>query len=119
MAIVFLQSALDKIIHYKGNTDWLKSHFASTALKGIVPGLLFILTVFETLSGILTALGAVCCFTSWGRFIGCIGLSLSLSTFLMLLFGQRMAKDYQGAGTLTGYFIIAAAGLFSVLLSGF
>ena len=37
---------------------------------------------------------------------------LGCLTLLMLLFGQRIAKDYAGAFTLTGYFIVCMFGVY-------
>ena len=37
LAILFLQSGLDKIFDWKGNLSWLKSHFGSSPLKSVVP----------------------------------------------------------------------------------
>jgi hypothetical protein len=34
-------------------------------------------------------------------------------TFLALFFGQRMAKDYVGAGGLVPYFLVSLAALFA------
>lgn len=39
-------------------------------------------------------------FALWGAILSCVSL-------LMLLFGQRMAKDYEGAKTIAIYFIPA------------
>ena len=37
LAILFLQSGIDKIIDHRGNLDWLTGHFAKSALGGVVP----------------------------------------------------------------------------------
>ena len=39
------------------------------------------------------------------------GMMLSGVSLLALFFGQRVAKDYAGAGALTGYFILVVVGL--------
>jgi hypothetical protein len=35
LAILFLQSGIDKIVDRRGNFEWLKAHFAKTPLTGI------------------------------------------------------------------------------------
>ena len=40
LAILFLQSGIDKILDRRGNFEWLKGHFAKSPLAGIVPALL-------------------------------------------------------------------------------
>jgi len=42
------------------------------------------------------------------------GFALSGLSLLALLFGQRMAKDYAGAGALVPYFLVCLAGLFAL-----
>src|SRR5204863_5122573 len=37
LAILFLQSGIDKIVDRQGNLDWLKGHFAKSPLAGMVP----------------------------------------------------------------------------------
>lgn len=118
LAIVFLQSAYDKLFNYKGNLDWLKGHFAASPFKNSVPVLLAVLTVLESLSGLGCAVGAVFCWTATGRVIGLTGLLLAGISLLSLLLGQRLAKDYAGAASLTGYFIVAMLGIIGAAFSG-
>ena len=47
LAILFLQSGLDKVVDKKGNLDWLRSHFANSPFKNFVPVLFF--TMFYTI----------------------------------------------------------------------
>ena len=41
LAILFLQSGLDKVVGKKENLDWLSSHFANSPFKNFVPVLFF------------------------------------------------------------------------------
>ena len=59
LAILFLQSGLDKVLDKKENLDWLISHFANSPFKNFVPVLFFTITVVELLSGILNLLGVL------------------------------------------------------------
>lgn len=106
LAILFLQSGFDKVFDWKGNLSWLKSHFAKSLLKDIVPFLLATITLFEVASGITSAIGAVSIVWNKQTNIALIGAQLSATSILMLFFGQRMAKDYAGAATLVPYFIL-------------
>jgi hypothetical protein len=45
LAILFLQSGIDKIIDHRGNLDWLKGHFSKSPLGGVVPILLTAITI--------------------------------------------------------------------------
>ncbi|KQC30619.1 hypothetical protein [Flagellimonas eckloniae] len=105
LAIVFLQSGIDKIVDWKGNLSWLTGHFSKTFLKGMVPILLGTVLVAEMASGILSVLGIhefLCLGESPFAFYGAM---LSAITLLLLLFGQRVAKDYEGAKTIVIYLV--------------
>ena len=112
-AITFLQSGLDKVLEYKGNLEWLKSHFGKSVLGPSVPLLLPVITVFELAAGALCAVGAVqIFFDSANLELARLGHLLSAASLLMLFFGQRVAKDYAGAATLVTYFVAAILGLY-------
>jgi hypothetical protein len=59
LAILFLQSGIDKLVDRSGNLEWLKGHFAKSPLAGIVPALLTAITIVETAAGALSAIGCV------------------------------------------------------------
>jgi uncharacterized membrane protein YphA (DoxX/SURF4 family) len=107
LALTFLQSGYDKLFHWKDNLGWLTGHFANTVLKKVVPLALFHILVLELISGILCVVGAIELFVNEGRTFGFYGGIFSCVTLLMLLFGQRLAKDYDGARTIVIYFIPA------------
>lgn len=107
LAISFIQSGYDKIFHWKDNVDWLTGHFSKTVLKNVVPLALFNVLVLELLSGVLSIVGAIELLVNGGRLFGYYGGVFSCITLLMLLFGQRLAKDYDGARTIVIYFIPA------------
>lgn len=110
MAILFLQSGLDKVLNYKGNLDYFTDHFKNSPLSKTVGLLLPTLTLLEVAAGIVSAIGTVALF--YGSEIWAYsGLILSAVSLLCLFFGQRLAKDYAGAGGLTGYFMIVLIGL--------
>lgn len=113
-AITFLQSGLDKIFDWKGNIGWLKGHFGATFMGGMVPLLVGIILVLEVIAGLMAIGGMVTLFTANDTSLGMWALVLAAITLLMLLFGQRVAKDYPGAFTLTGYFMIVIFGIFLI-----
>lgn len=107
LALTFLQSAYDKIFAWKDNLDWLKGHFSKTFLKNHVPFALFKILVLELLAGVLCLAGVLQILVYDIKIVGYYGAVLSCITLLMLLFGQRIAKDYDGARTIVIYFIPA------------
>ena len=116
LAITFLQSGYDKIKDWKGNVGWLNEHFANTVLGKQVPLALFIILVLEIFSGVFCVAGIIELFSNNSSTVGFYGAVLSSVTLLFLLFGQRIAKDYDGARTIVIYFIPA---IFAVHLLGY
>jgi len=107
LIITFLQSGIDKITDWKGNLGWLTGHFSETPFKNLVPLLLGTVLVTEVVAGVLCLIGIVQLLLSNDPSLALYGAILSCIALLMLLFGQRIAKDYEGARTIAVYFIPA------------
>ncbi len=105
LTITFLQSGIDKILDWKGNLSWLTGHFSKTIFKGTVPALLGIVMVLEVLSGVLCGVAIFQLLFGGASSLGFMGACLSALTLLLLLLGQRVAKDYAGAQTIVVYLI--------------
>src|SRR5438552_15544611 len=59
LAILFLQSGIDKVVDRRGNLEWLKGHFAKSPLAGIVPVMVTVITILEIAAGPLSAAGCL------------------------------------------------------------
>jgi hypothetical protein len=116
LAILFLQSGIDKIVDRSGNLEWLKGHFAKSPLAGIVPALLTAITILETGAGALSAIGCVAIIFSRASMIAFYGAVVSAIAIIALFFGQRIAKDYVGAGVLVPYFLLTLAAIYLLAL---
>ena len=112
LAILFLQSGLDKIVDRRGNLEWLQGHFAKSPLGGIVPALLITITILEVAAGALSAVGCVLVLLFRDSTVAYYGAVLSALAILGLFFGQRIAKDYAGAAVLVPYFLLALAAIY-------
>jgi hypothetical protein len=112
LAILFLQSGIDKIIDRRGNFEWLKGHFANSPLAGIVPALLISITILESAAGALSAVGCVFIILSRDSTVAFYGAAISAVTVLALFFGQRIAKDYAGAAVLVPYFLLVLVAMY-------
>lgn len=112
LAITFLQSGYDKFTDYKGNVSWLNEHFANTFMANKVSLALKTVLFLEIIAGILCVVGVIEMSISGGTLFGKYGASVSCITLLMLLFGQRIAKDYDGARTIVIYLIPALMGVY-------
>ena len=112
LAILFLQSGLDKITDRAGNYAWLQGHFAKSPLAKFVSPLLLAITILELAAGILSGLGAMLILVHRGSGIAFYGAVLAALAILALFFGQRMAKEYAGAGALVPYFLLTLAAIY-------
>src|ERR1700758_1005555 len=90
LAILFLQSGIDKIVDRPGNLEWLKGHFAKSPLARMVPLLFSILTLLEVSAGILSGIGFVALIFSHNSTIAFYGAVISAVAVTALFFGQRM-----------------------------
>lgn len=112
LAITFLQSGYDKFTDYQGNLSWLKEHFKGTFFDGKVDFSLKTILILELIAGLLCIVGIIELVVNNGSTFAKYGAIVSCVTLIMLLFGQRVAKDYDGARTIAIYFIVAVFGLF-------
>ena len=111
LAIVFLQSGIDKVVDWQGNVSWLKEHFSKTFLSGTVPMMVLVITIVELLAGGLSLAGVFQLSMSGTKTLGLYGAAAAALALIMLIFGQRIAKDYEGAKTIAVYFITAIFGV--------
>ena len=117
ISIALLQSGIDKVLDRKGNLSWLSDHFSDTILNKNVPLLLLIITIIELFSGFLLFLGALYNIVISNSDPLILGFLTSSINFIFLFFGQRVAKDYDGAAVIVNYFILNMIGLLSISLS--
>lgn len=116
LAILFLQSGIDKVVDRRGNLEWLKGHFAKSPLAGNVPLMVTMITLLEIAAGVLSAVGCVVIIVSHNPSVAFYGAVVSAIAIIALFFGQRMAKEYAGAAVLVPYFILALISIY--LLQG-
>ena len=112
LAILFLQSGIDKVVDRSGNFEWLKGHFAKSPLAGIVPALLICITILEVAAGVLSAVGCVFVILSRDSTVAFYGAAISAVALLALFLGQRIAKDYAGAAVLVPYFLLILVAMY-------
>lgn len=112
-AVVFLQSALDKITDPQGNLEFLQSHFKNSPFPPEIVRVLFrVLTALEAAAGVLCGLGVLFfSFRRPGMNLASFGVGVAGVALLSLLVGQRFAKDYAGAAVVAAYFAVALIGL--------
>ncbi len=112
LAILFLQSGIDKVVDYRGNLEWLNGHFAKSPLAGIVPVLVTAIMILEIAAGALSAIGSFMLIVARETTLAFYGAVISSVALLALFFGQRMAKDYAGAAVLVPYFLLTLVAIY-------
>jgi len=112
LAVTFIMSTHEKLFHWNETMAWMKPHFEKTILKNYVPFATGILVFLEIISSILCLVGIVELYFYDVRLFGFYGAVYSCITLLLMLFGQRLAKDFDGARTIAIYFAVAVLGVF-------
>jgi len=112
LAVLFLQSGIDKVVDRKGNREYLASHFTRSPLAGTVGPMFVVITILEVSAGALSGVGCVLLLLTRDSTVAYLGAVIAGINITALFFGQRLAKDYAGAAVLVPYFLLALAGIY-------
>jgi diacylglycerol kinase len=112
LAVLFLQSGIDKVVDRRGNRAYLDQHFARSPLAGTVGPMFAVITVLEVSAGALLGVGCALLLLTHDSLVAYLGAVLAAINIIALFFGQRVAKDYAGAAVLVPYFLLAMTGIF-------
>tara|TARA_B100000029_G_scaffold155859_1_gene151212 strand:+ start:132 stop:575 length:444 start_codon:yes stop_codon:yes gene_type:complete len=112
LGIVMTQSGFDKILNWEGELDFITEKFSKTPLANFSAFGLIQVTIFEILSGLLSLFGAIRILFYNETSYGIMGLILAAISLCILMLGQRISKDYEGAAVLVPYFLLTMFGLF-------
>jgi len=112
LAILFLQSGIDKVADRRGNLEFLQGHFAKSPLAGMVPSLVTVITILEIAAGALSAIGCALIMITRDPTVAFYGAVISAMSITALFLGQRIAKDYAGAAVLVPYFLLTLVAIY-------
>jgi diacylglycerol kinase len=112
LAILFLQSGIDKIVDRRGNRAYLEQHFAKSPLAGTVGPMFAVVTILEVSAGALSGVGCVLLILTADSTVAYLGAIVGGINLTALFFGQRVAKDYVGAAVLVPYFLLALTAIY-------
>jgi uncharacterized membrane protein YphA (DoxX/SURF4 family) len=112
LAVLFLQSGLDKVIDRKGNRAYLEEHFARSPLAGTVGPMFFVVTILEIAAGVLSGVGFLFLLFARDSTVAYWGALVAAANLVALFFGQRVSKDYAGAAALVPYFLLALISIY-------
>ncbi len=116
LAVLFLQSGIDKVVDRRGNREYLNEHFAKSPLAGTVGPMFAVITVLEISAGALSGVGCALLLVTHDSTVAYIGAVIAGVNIVALFFGQRVSKDYAGAAALVPYFLLTLAAIY--LLAG-
>jgi len=100
LAVLFLQSGLDKVIDRKGNREYLNQHFARSPLASTVGPMFLVVTILEVSAGALSGVGCLLLILTRDSTVAFLGAVIAGINIVALFLGQRVAKDYAGAAAL-------------------
>ena len=112
LAILFLQSGLDKIVDRRGNRAYLEQHFAKSPLASPVGPMFVVVTILEVSAGALSGVGCAVLLLTHDSTVAYLGAIVGGINLTALFFGQRVAKDYVGAAALVPYFLLALTAIY-------
>jgi diacylglycerol kinase len=112
LAVLFLQSGIDKVVDRRGNREYLSQHFARSPLAGTVGPMFVVITILEVSAGALSGVGCALLLLTHDSTVAYLGAVIGGVNIVALFFGQRVAKDYAGAAALVPYFLLALAGIY-------
>lgn len=110
--VTFGISLIEKLIDWKGTVTYMKAIFEKTIVTRFVKPLLAILMLLEFLTMYFLLVGVYHLYymnESEAALLGCYFAGVS---FIYMLIGQRVVKDYPGSTSLTVYFILSVFGVF-------
>jgi diacylglycerol kinase len=112
LAILFLQSGIDKVVDRTGNRAYLDQHFAKSPLAGTVGPMFAVVTILEVSAGALSGVGCALLILTHDSTVAYLGAIVGGINLSALFFGQRVAKDYAGAAALVPYFLLALSAIY-------
>ena len=112
LAVLFLQSGIDKVVDRTGNREYLNAHFARSPLAGTVGPMFLVITILEVSAGALSGVGCALLLLTRDSTVAYLGAVIGGINIVALFFGQRVAKDYAGAAALVPYFLLALTAIY-------
>ena len=112
LAVLFLQSGLDKVVDRRGNRAYLEQHFAKSPLAGTVGPMFAVVTILEVSAGALSGVGCALLPLTHDSTVAFLGAIVGGINLTALFFGQRVSKDYAGAAALVPYFLLALTAIY-------
>lgn len=112
LTATFVISLIEKLADWKGTISYISEIFKTSFIKSFVKPLIAILMMLEVLTLFFLVIGIFQLYFSNEKESAILGCAFSAISIIYMLIGQRIAKDYPGATSLTVYFILSIFGLY-------
>lgn len=112
LIITFVFSLGEKLIDITSYQNWLKEHFKNTFVLPYISILFYLVITLELISSVLLINGLYELIRFENFQVLYQGSIASSFTLLILLIGQRIAKDYQSSANLMIYIFVSIASIY-------
>ena len=112
--ITYLFSFFEKVVNWKPTVGYYKNHFKNTFVAHKISNWILLVLLAELIVIVFLIIGFFNFVINQSNYMLKYAFISSAITLLMLHIGQRIAKDYAGATTITVYFIVTILGIFFI-----
>ena len=112
LIVTFGISLIEKLANLKETISYISEIFKTSFIRNFVKPLIAILMLLEVLTLFFLAVGVFQLYFQNEKEMALLGIVFSCFSIIYMLIGQRIAKDYPGATSLTIYFILSIFGIY-------
>ena len=112
LIVTFGISLIEKLDNLKETISYISEIFKTSFIRNFVKPLITILMLLEVLTLFFLVVGIFQLYFQNEKEMALLGIVFSCFSIIYMLIGQRIAKDYPGATSLTIYFILSIFGIY-------
>ena len=112
LIVTFGISLIEKLANLKETISYISEIFKTSFIRNFVKPLIAILMLLEVLTLFFLVVGIFQLYFQNEKEMALLGIVFSCFSIIYMLIGQRIAKDYPGATSLTIYFILSIFGIY-------
>jgi len=112
LIVTFGISLIEKLANLKETISYISEIFKTSFIRNFVKPLITILMLLEVLTLFFLVVGIFQLYFQNEKEMALLGIVFSCFSIIYMLIGQRIAKDYPGATSLTIYFILSIFGIY-------
>ena len=112
LIVAFGIALIEKLANLKETISYISEIFKTSFIRNFVKPLITILMLLEVLTLFFLVVGIFQLYFQNEKEMALLGIVFSCFSIIYMLIGQRIAKDYPGATSLTIYFILSIFGIY-------